>query len=334
MQTNEQRLIDLDECIDRLTALGDRVAVLTHTKPDGDAVGSSCALCLVLRALGKDAVVVIDDEISERLAFLSDGIEVLHDTGGRECVSIDVAAASQLGRLGSENISLMIDHHALSTPFAPCYTVRDASSAGEVLLGIIDGLSARGKSLLTADIAARLYAAMSSDTGGFIYSNAGAKTHREAARLIEYGIDFADINHRLFNSKSTEEIRADGVVASCIQTALGGRVAYALLPKEKRESLGLPLVCFDAVVDVVRALRGAEIAMFVRETDDGRIRASLRSTGPNVAEVAAEYNGGGHIRAAGCSPAYETVEEAARALIATIDERIYQCKENENEKDN
>lgn len=320
---NDPMLIELDECVRRLHSLGERVAVLTHTKPDGDAVGSACALCLMLRALGKDAVVVIDDSISERLSFISEGVTVLRDTGGRECVTIDVASASQLGRLKDESISLMIDHHALSTPFAPCYTVRDASSAGEVLLGIIDELEKSCGKVLTQAIASKIYAAMSSDTGGFIYSNAGAKTHREAARLIEYGIDFADVNHRLFNSKSIEELRADGAVAASIRTAFDGRVAYATLSREQRESLGIALVYFDAAVDVVRSLRGAQIAMFVRETDDGRIRASLRSTGANVAAVAAEHNGGGHIRAAGCSPSYKTVDEAAEALLKTIDEKIY-----------
>ena len=179
-------------------------------------------------------------------------------------------------------------------------------------------LEARGDITITKKLAYPLYAAMSSDTGGFIYSSAGASAHRVAAELIETGIDFADINHRLFNSKSSEQIRAEGIVATRIRTALDGAVAYATLPYSLLLKEGLSRTDFDTAIDVVRALRGAKIAIFVRENEDGTMRASLRSTGFDVSAVAAELGGGGHIRAAGCSPVADGVDAAAELIIGII----------------
>jgi phosphoesterase RecJ-like protein len=143
-----------------------------------------------------------------------------------------------------------------------------------------------------------------------------------AAALIACGIDAADINHRLFNSKSESEIRAEGEISANIRTALGGTLAYATLTKKRRDELGLGEEHFDCAIDVVRALRGARVALFVRETDDGSLRASMRSTGVDVAEVARKFSGGGHVRAAGCSPEAKGVNEAARMIIDEI-KRLY-----------
>ena len=175
---------------------------------------------------------------------------------------------------------------------------------------------------LTADIAARLYAAISSDTGGFIYSSVTPDTMRIAASLIELGIDFADINHRLFNSKNPSQIKAEGYAASHVETALGGRIAYAYLPLCEREAMGLAFQDFETAIDVVRSVRGAEVAIFVRESEKGSFRASLRSTELDVAEVAKEFDGGGHVHAAGCNPVAGSAKEAAEAIVKSVIEKL------------
>lgn len=306
-----------EECARRLLSLS-RPVVVTHVRPDGDTVGSAAALTLALRALGKEATLLSPDKIPERLAFLLSGVPLCESAEGCELVAIDVASPTQLGGLAPLEYTLTIDHHARSTPFSDFYAIPDASSAGEVLYGVLLELEKISDFRIDEKIAYPLYAAISSDTGGFIYSSAGADTLRAAARLIEYGIDFADINHRLFNSKSEEQIRAEGFVASRLKTALGGALSYATLSKGEREELNLLPEHFETAIDVVRALAGAKIAVFVRESDDGTIRASLRSTGFNVADIAAELGGGGHIRAAGCSPVAKSAEAAAKIIIEKI----------------
>ena len=292
--------------------------VLMHVRPDGDAVGSATALALIFTALGKDSSIMCADPIPDRLRFLTEGIEIAASTEGRELISIDVPSKAQLGSLSAENVIFMIDHHAKGTPFANYCIIPDASSAAEVLLDIADELIRMGRLKMNADIAYRIYAAISSDTGGFIYSNASPATYRKAAALMEFGIDYADINHRLFNSKAKDKIRAEGYVAGSLKTAFGGELAYSTLSREDREKLGIAIEYFDSAIDVVRTLYGARVALFVRELDDGSFRASLRSTGPDVASVASLFNGGGHIRAAGCSPTGESIEAATEAVINEI----------------
>ena len=294
--------------------------VLLHARPDGDTVGAAAALIEVFRALGVEATYATPDGIPVRLEFLIKDKKAAESLDGRTLVAIDVASPKQLGKNEelAGAVSLMLDHHAKGEPFADNYILPEASSAGEVLLTVIEELVKMEKLTVTAEIAYPLYASMSSDTGGFIYSSASPDTYRRAAMLMETGIDYPDVNHRLFNSKSKEQIAAEGFIASKLGSAEDGRVAYATLSISERETLGLSTVHFETAIDVVRTLIGAEVAIFVRENDDGSFRASLRSTGADVSIVAAELGGGGHKRAAGCSPIAKSTDEALEIILQKI----------------
>jgi len=235
-------------------------------------------------------------------------------------VAVDVASPMQLGSLKDKipSFKLMIDHHAIGSPFADNYIIPDESSASEVLFDIVDTLVERGVIELTQKIAYPLYTALSSDTGCFCYSCVTPKTHLMASRLIATGIDFSDINVKLFSSKSLEQLKAESYIAGNIKTALDGRVAYSYIPKSVRDSLGVKSEHLETCIDVVRSLEGADVAFVVKETDDGIFRASLRSTGPDVATVAKGFGGGGHIRAAGCNVDAKTIEEACDKLLASV----------------
>ena len=165
--------------------------ILIHVKPDGDAVGSAAALCEIFRQLGESPAILSADKIPERLAFILEATntKVAESTEGYTAISIDVASPSQLGELlgSAPNPVLMIDHHAVGEQFADGYIDPEASSAAEALADIISELSAMNRINLTDKLAYALYAAVSSDTGCFAYSNASTKTHRLAAMLIEKG---------------------------------------------------------------------------------------------------------------------------------------------------
>lgn len=315
----EFEAISVSECADRLLAVNNPL-VLMHIRPDGDTVGSSAALCEIFRAMGKEARYACADKIPERLAFLTEGLLCANTFDGYEAIAVDVASPAQLGEFFDKvKVSLTIDHHEFNTPFSPNYTVKGASSAGEVIFGIARELESRGAIKMNKRIAERLYAAISSDTGGFVFSNAAADTYRNAAELIEYGIDHADINHKLFMSKTPEQISAEGLVASKVKRSAQGKIAYAVISREDMESIGLTSADFDCGIDVVRSIMGVEIAFIVKETERG-FKASLRSVGANVAEIAAKHGGGGHIRAAGCTVEAATVSEAAEILISELSE--------------
>lgn len=313
----EYKALSLSECVNRLLAL-ERPLVVMHIRPDGDTVGSGAALCRVFESLGKPAAYISADKIPSRLAFLVEGLTLANDTDGYECVSIDVPSPGQLGSLADKKIEFMIDHHEINTPFAPHYTVGGASSAGEVLYGIVNELIKRGLITLTPEIAAPIYAAIASDTGGFAYSSATPDTYRTAAELIEAGADHADISHRLFASKPESQLIAEGLVASKIKTASHGKIAYATVTRAERLALGLSSEHFETAIDVVRSLEGATLAFIIKETDTGEYKASLRSTEKNVALVARKFSGGGHVLAAGCTPVADSIEAAAELLLTEL----------------
>lgn len=316
MKSNS-RSLSLAECAEKLLAVSSAV-VVTHIRPDGDTLGTSVALCKILEALGKHAELLPADAVPERLAFLTEGIKLAESVDGKSVIACDVASPSQLGALFEKlsSVYLTIDHHEVSTPFSPHYTVGGCSSAGEVLFGVVRELTSRGLLKLTPDIAYPLYAAISSDTGGFVFSSATADTYRAAAELIEVGIDYADINRRLFHTKSEQQIRAEGFVAQNLVSV--GNITYAVITLADRERLALSGEHFETAIDAVRSLMGTEIAFTLKELEVGKYRVSLRSTGFNVAEVAASFSGGGHARAAGCTVEAKCPEDAAKMIITAI----------------
>lgn len=319
--TSEYKRISARECALRLLKVK-RPVVLIHRRPDGDAVGSGAALCEVFSQLGEDCALLSADKIPRRLEFILEHTKtkVANSKEGRCPVTIDVASPSQLGSLldTAAMPTLMIDHHAVGESFADGYIVPDASSAAEALLDVIEVLIDMGRVRMNETLAYALYAAISSDTGCFAYSNTSPKTHRRAAELIEHGIDSSDINHRLFYSKSPHQIKAEGFVASAIKTALDGKVAYAEIKFSDVTELGLLQEHFESAIDVVRSLDGAEIAFVVKETCENEYKISLRSTGANVAKIASVFGGGGHIRAAGCSVNADSIKSVSDSVINEI----------------
>ncbi len=320
---SDHRSLTADQCADILLGI-DRALVICHVRPDGDTVGSAKALAELFRAMGKEARITCADQIPDRLRFILDEGD-LHEGSydGYVPISIDVPSPAQLGSLAEELCPVVaIDHHASSTPFADNYTVADTSSAAEALMDIIEILESRGAVSLNKRIAAALYTAISSDSGCFCYSSVSPRTHLRAARLIGMGIDFSDINRRLFHTKCREQIAAESFVGSRIRTEADGRIAYALITEADRLSLGVGKEHFECAIDVVRSLAGAEIAITVKEAPDGAFKASLRSVGANVAQIAAAFGGGGHIRAAGCTVRASSIDDAAELLLSKAKEAL------------
>ena len=296
--------------------------IFTHTHPDGDTVGTAAALAAAYRATGKVAFYASEEPLPERLAFLMEKTPRTECFDGLARIAVDVASPVQLGRYAEKvtdgtGFALMLDHHEVGEPFAPYFLIPGASSAGEVLLTVLGEAEKLGILTLTREIAAPLYAAISSDTGCFRFSNTEASTHLAAAKLLSYGIDAADINHRLYESKSRTQIAAEGLTADHLRTPLP-HVAGVLIPRAMRESLGIPLSDFETAIDVVRSLADTEIAYVIKETDAGVFRVSLRSTGADVSAVTASFGGGGHVRAAGCTIRVGSIEAAEDMLLEKI----------------
>lgn len=303
--------------------------ILFHRHPDGDAIGAGFGLQLILEAMGCTARCVCEDEIPERLRFLTEGMQdsVLKenlpaDFVPTQIISVDTASPAQAGVLYPDyegKFDLMIDHHAKGEMYADGYIDGSASSAGELIYRLSRELVRMGRlTAIPEGVDRLLYAAVSSDTGCFRYSNASPETHRAAAALLEAGFDSADLNHRLFGVKSYKLLQAEKVGFDRLKLFADGRLGIVAMPFEVMEQYGFTDEHLGTLVDVARGLQGIQVAVAIRQPKaEGVYRVSMRSScDVDVAAVCAEFGGGGHIKAAGCTVSCEGGIEAVVEMIA------------------
>ena len=315
--------------------------VIFHRHPDGDAMGSGFALCLLLEAMGCRTYCVCEDEIPERLLFLAEGKQesilpenLPADFVPAQIITVDTASPAQMGRLYpmyGDKVDLMIDHHARGEMYADGWVKGDASSAGEMIFELSRELLKTGRITAIPDGADKLiYAAVSSDTGCFRYSNATPSTHTCAAELLRGNrFDPSEINRLLFDVKSEKLLLAERLGAERLTRLLDGALGMVTFPMYLKREHGLTDEHLETLVDIPRALEGVQVAVAVRQPNEAPVfRVSMRSnTDFDVAAVCARFGGGGHTKAAGCTvddPAITTVEQAAEAVAAVISEAMSQ----------
>ena len=320
------RALTVTEAVERLREPAPTI-ICFHTRADGDAVGSAFALSLWLSAMGSRCYCVSADEVPQYLSFLSKGLQesVLPESieAGFEnarVVTVDTASPAQMGRLFDlfgERVCLMIDHHGTGTPYADHLIVPEAAACGEV---IFDLIAASGVEVppRTAEL---LYAAISSDTGCFRYSNVKESTHLHAAALVAQGIDTAEINRRLFETRSYQGLKAEKAGFERLCFFDEGKIAIITFPYALQQELEVREEHLGTLIDVARCVAGVEVAVAIRGTATGDFRVSLRSNVDfDVAAVAARFGGGGHRRAAGVTVSADSIEQARGLILAALRE--------------
>ena len=305
--------------------------ILLHRNPDADAVGSAFALKELLLALGSHAWCVCADELPARLRFLADAEQesllpeaIPEGVAIERIVSVDSASPAQLGDLYTlygESIELMIDHHGMGEVYADHYVRDDAAATGEILFDLVRCFAEDGRIRITKSLCERIYAAISSDTGCFQFSNVTSGTHNRAADLIASGIDCAEINRLLFHTVSYDQLRAQAAGISNLHLHADGKIGVMLFPYALKAALGLSDEHLGNLVDVVRSLEGVKVAVFIRQPKpEGVFRVSTRSACDfDVAALCAKFDGGGHKKAAGCTLEADSAEAAMEKLLAEID---------------
>ena len=281
----------------------DNYIILTHRRPDGDAIGSAAGLCLGLRAMGKHAWVLKNRQLTPKL---SPFVETLLTDACPENVtvlSVDMASlgllsfdAEELG-LG-EKIALAIDHHGSNDLHAPKLVEADSAACGEIILELLALLDVT----LTEKMANALYLAISTDTGCFKYSNTTAHTHESAARLIHAGADTYPINKAFFDTKSFARLRLEAELTHSIELYAGGLVGLCTMPKSLLQELHISEDDVDSISGFARSIEGVEIGIMIREVEDGGGKLSLRTSEHyNASELCKALGGGGHAAAAGAT---------------------------------
>src|SRR6202795_4192279 len=289
----------------------DRFVLTTHENPDGDALGSLLAANLALEQLGKDTVMVLHGEapLPGEYGFMP--LASLQrrwpdDVAERVLLGVACANESRIADpevLGRVPLSINVDHHHDNTRFGRInLIVADASSTSEVLRDLFAELDVE----LTPDIAEALYIALVTDTGRFQYTNTTPKALRLAAELVEAGADVHRVFQGVYESVQFAKLKLLARALERAQVFEGGRIVVSYLLRTDFTEVGAAEPYSEGIIDFLRAVEGADMAVLIREPprqDGPARRVSLRASIDelDVSAIARKSDGGGHRQAAGFS---------------------------------
>ncbi|HEX6504534.1 MAG TPA: bifunctional oligoribonuclease/PAP phosphatase NrnA [Terriglobales bacterium] len=280
----------------------ERFVLTSHARPDGDAVGSVLACSQILRAMGKEAQVVLADgvpRIYRPLPFTDTVIERTEINGDYEAAIVLECDSIQRTRLEGldRKFLISIDHHLSGRPFAHVNWIDPAACAtGE----LVYRLARQAGVPISPEVATCLYTAVMTDTGSFMFQGTNEHTFALARELVLAGADPAACARNIYFAHSTAKMRLLGYALSNLHRE--GPLAWIWVTREQMDRAGAIDEDCEGLVNYSLAIHGVEVAAFFRELTDGRYRVSLRSKGQlNVATVAERFGGGGHQCASGCS---------------------------------
>ena len=295
----------------------DDFLILTHTRPDGDTLGSAAALCSALRRAGKNAALYPNPEITEHyLGYVNSYLGT--KTAGGFVVSVDVAGEEMFPVGFDGKADLAVDHHPKNPGFARLGTLLDGdkASCGEIVMQVIEELCGD----LTKEEADLLYVAVSTDCGCFVYGNTKADTHRAAARLIDCGAEISRLNKELFRSASFSRLKLEGLIFASMRSYRDNQLNVAVVTQDMMRSSGATEDDCDDLANLVGKVRGNRVAITVRELAPGRSKASVRTDGGvDASEVCGRFGGGGHKMASGCTLNAEP-DALAEMLLGVVNE--------------
>ncbi len=299
-----------------------RALILSHVRPDGDAVGCIIAATAMLRAMGKTAIPRSAHEMPHCYKALK-GASWIKTVGPDSRLpladTVIFLDASNAGRsqltehIRGEPVIVNIDHHVSNDRFGHVSWIDGAaSSTGEMLLR----LAIARKWPLPPAARDALYTALVTDTGRFSYSNTSPETLRLAADLIERGAKPDRLYRSIYCSRRTREFAIEAAARSSLSTACDGGVAWISLTRRDFMKAGATPVDAQEFAQIPMSLDGVEVGVFFYELPSGDTKASLRSAGRvDVNRIAGAFGGGGHKLAAGCElPG--TVGPASKKVLA------------------
>ena len=292
------------EIADRLLE-AEKILIYPHVNMDGDALGSAVAICKTLRNLGKACYILIEDEIPRNLLFLDQGYctndqNILEDVDISLCLDCgDISRfLKRKEKFLEGRISMCIDHHQSTVPFCQYnYVDPEAAAAGQLVYYLLKEMGTP----MDSEIADAIFAAITTDTGNFQYSNTTRQCHEIAAELYDLGVNVRRVSQEIYESVREERIMLHSVAVSAMERFAGGKAAMTVVTQEMLKQTGAGMDETEGIVDKLRSIEGVEIAILVKE-DMEKLKLSLRAKSwGNVAVIAGEFGGGGHTKAAGCS---------------------------------
>ena len=309
------------------------VVLVTHSHPDGDALGSLFGFAAILDALGKKVFCFLEEPVSHLYDFLpntsraSNSLEEYRDfiagaNGDIIVIALDCGDEERLGKTKQELLELqpllVIDHHRSHRQFGTVSWVNpQCSSTGEMVYELALALDAP----ISYDCAYSLYVAICTDTGSFRYECTRPRTMHIAAELLEKGIRPEEVGSHLYDNSTQERLKLMEMVLSTITLYESDQIAFMHVSEGMLIESGATLQDVEGFIDLPRSLRSVKVAVLIKEANNGFVAVSLRAKGEcDVAEVAKQFDGGGHRNAAGFRCKGKTLEQVSREL------RLELCK--------
>jgi bifunctional oligoribonuclease and PAP phosphatase NrnA len=299
-------------------------AVLSHVRPDGDALGSQLALGLSLRELGKDVRIWNEDGMLEKYSFLANADLLTKPPSQPQdvdvVVALDTAIQNRLGitvaAIKSAKLWINIDHHPSNPGYGDLvYINPNAPATGEILFELLKS----EKLPLDRAIAENLFVAISTDTGSFQYPNTTARTFEIASELVRCGVNVGRISQLTYESYPRRRAELLRDLLGTMRFDADNRVASFKLSLATAKKLGALPEDNEGLIDHLRAIRGVIVAIFFEELSDGKVRVSMRSKSEkvNVCAICEKFGGGGHVLAAGAR-VRGSVDEVERKILEEV----------------
>lgn len=305
-----------------------RITAFCHENPDGDTLGAAIAIAIVADRLGIPAEVVSGDPVPRFLAFLP-RVDQVRSAPALEPDLAVVVDSGELSRIGTPFTThadwlararvVNIDHHVSNPRYGDVALVDpDAAATCEMVALLLPELGVT----LDAELATALLTGIVQDTHTFAHPNATPRTLRMAAELLAAGADLSAIHRAVYADKPYSTLALWGRMLAELASAAEGRIVHASMTAAMLSATGEQPTASEGFIDLLTAIRGADICLVFKEVAADETRVSIRTSGrADAVAVAAAFGGGGHPRAAGCTVA-APLEDARSQVLAAAEREL------------
>ncbi|NBD22422.1 DHH family phosphoesterase [Paenibacillus glycinis] len=300
---------------------GSRFLVVSHVQPDGDAISSTLVVGWLLRQLGKQPVLINEGAVPVRLHFLEASASVIHygkqppDEKFDRVIAVDCADFRRIGTVKdcfAEQAQLLnIDHHPTNDAFGAHNLIRvDAAATVEILYDLIEFAGIP----IDKEAATAIYTGLLTDTGGFRYSNTSPRVMQIASRMLAEDVTGHWIANHLLECMTKPQLLLLQRALSRLTFSEDTRIAWLYVAFDDMAETGAVGDDLEGLVNYALNVEGVEVGILFKETENGEVKVSMRSSGrADVAAIAQSFGGGGHVRAAGCR-----LQQDIQASIASV----------------
>lgn len=313
----------LDNIVEEINK-ANTIAILTHETTDGDAIGSSLAMYNALKDMGKNPDVIIP-EYPKIFKFLPGAENILEEPKEGEydlTIALDCADSKRLSKLikvfETSKSTISIDHHSMNPMFADINYVDPVSPATcQILVIVLQYLQIK----ITKEIGTCLLTGIITDTGGFKYAGVSKETFEFVGGLLNLGINVSEIYKKVLQIKTRANFELTRIALNRLEFLEDNKVTFTYITLEEQARFGNEEGAHEGIVEAIRDIEGVEVAIFLREKEEG-FKVSLRSNEyVNVSDICFLFGGGGHTKAAGCK-IQGTPEQIKQKLLTIIKKEL------------